>query len=253
MAVIRWNFPNGSNGDALTAPLAGGDTTGLVGGVATLSNEQYLAGVSSLSAKFDSTVGGSLWYAKEGLSSTSFAYDFYMYIETRLGGTVYVAWAGASALSRALGVMVGGSQNRLILRDGAADVWQGAANGLPDDAWVRVSVFGTCGVGTGTARVVSYLGHSTTPLEDSGLLTGLSTQTSIDRIRMGGKAATTSITGGVVYFGSWAYDTAATGLIGPYSAGTTRQWYQRNAGAWAPVTAQKRESGSWSPKTTYLK
>ena len=253
MAVIRWSFPNGTNNDTLTGPLAGGDTVDLTGGTAIISNEQSLAGVSSLSAKFDLTVGGSLWYAKESLTGTSYAYDFYLYITTTFGGTVSVGWAGASASARSLSVSIGGSQQRLNLNDSTGTIWQGAVAALPTNAWIRISVFGTCGVGTGTGRVAWYLGHSTTPQEDSGLLTNLSTQTSLNRIRIGGKATATSVVGGVCYFGSWAYDTAATGLIPPYTTGTSVTPWLRGAGTWMPVSMRERDAGAWNPRNTLLK
>ena len=217
MAVFRWNFPNGSNGDTLTAPLAGADTTNFSAGTPTLSNTHVLAGMNTLSARFTLDASGHLWYAKEGLSATSYAYDVYLYLTTRLGGMVYIGWAGLGSAARSLGVQIGGSQNRVGFNDGDGAIYSSGGEAFPDNTWIRFSVFGTCGAGTGTGRLVWYAGHSTMPMGDTGLLTNLNTQTSIDRIRIGGKAASGAVTGGELYIGSWAYDTAATGLIGPYS------------------------------------
>lgn len=216
MAVIRWNFPNGSHNDTLTTTLAGADTLNFTGGAAILSSDQSLSGISSLSARFTSNLGGHFWVAKEGLATAQYAYDIYVYISTRVGGSVYLAWAGASSSARSLGILING-QNKLTLNDSTATVaWEGAPEVLPDNTWVRISVWGNCT--TGEARCAWYLGHSTTPSETSGLLTGLSIQAGIDRIRWGGKAASSTVTVGDIYFGSWAYDTAATGLIGPADA-----------------------------------
>lgn len=252
MAVIRWNFPNGNDGDTLTAPLAGADTTNFAAGTPTLSNVQTLSGMNTLSARFTLNAVGHLWYAKEGLSATSYAYDLYVYIVTRMGGNVYIGWAGLGSAPRSLGIVIG-AQNNVILNDGAGTVYSSGNEAFPDNAWIRFSVFGTCGAGTGTGRLAWYLGHDTTPLGDTGLLTNLSTQTSIDRIRIGGKAATSSVASGEVYIGSWAYDTTATELIGPYNAGVSVAWLAMVDGAWASVTARKRQSGGWQPLNSFLK
>lgn len=213
MAVVRWNFPNGSHNDSLTAALAGADTSNFTGGTAILSSDQFLSGVSTLSARFTTTLGGHFWVAREGLSATQYAYDIYVYISTRVGGTVYLAWAGASSSARSLGVIING-QNKISLNDSTATAaWEGAPEVLPDNTWVRISVWGNCT--TGEAQCAWYLGHSTTPVESSGLLTGLSIQSGIDRIRWGGKAASSSVVAGDIYFGSWAYDTTASGLLAP--------------------------------------
>lgn len=251
MAVIRWNFPDGAHNDTLTPVLAGADTVNLTGGSGILSNEQALAGGSGLSAKFSLVTTGHLWFAKEGLSATSYAYDVYLYISTRMGGDIYVGWAGASSSARSLGVIVSAT-NGLTLNDSAGAVWQGVGGALPDNTWIRIAVFGTCGVGTGTARVAWFLGHDTAPQEDSGLLSNLSTQASVNRIRIGGKAASSGVSAGVSYIGSWAYDTTATDLLAPYGADASAVWYRRDTGIWVSIAARQRVSGSWQTKSTHV-
>lgn len=253
MAVVRWNFPNGTNGNTLTAPLAGADTTNFAAGTPTLSSTQVLAGMNTLSARFTLDAGGHLWYAKEGLSATAYAYDFYLYLAARTGGTVYAGWAGLGSSGRSLGVIIGGSQNLVSLSDSTGTIYTSGVEAFPDNTWIRFSVFGTCGAGTGTGRLAWYAGHSTTPIGDTGLLTNLNTQTSIDRIRIGGKAASSSVTGGEMYFGSWAYDTAAAGLIGPYNVGISVAWLTMADGVWESVTARQRQSGSWQTLNSFLK
>ena len=251
MAAIRWTFPDGAHSDVLTAPLAGADSSNFSGGTAMLSSDYVLAGMNMLSAKFNLTVNGHLWYAKEGLSATSYAYDLYMYQTIRTGGRVYIAWAGSSSSARSIGIFAGGLQNEISLNDSTGTVWSSSTEAFPDNTWIRFSVYCTCGAGTGTARLVWYHGHDTTPMGDTGLLTNLSTQTSIDRIRIGGKASISGITSGELYFASWAYDSAATGLIAPFSADS--QWNRRNGGVWTPLTANERDAGAWSVRTTNVK
>lgn len=254
MAVVRWNFPNGSNGDPLTAALAGADSENFTGGTATLSNDRSISGISSLSARFLLQEGGHFWVSKDGLSATSYAYDLYVNVATRLGGNVFVAWAGNGSAPRSLGVMFGGSQNTIGLRDSDGDIWSGTSGVIPDNTWIRISVFGTCGVGTGTAKLAWYYGSDTEPAEESPLLTGLNTQTSIDRIRIGGKAASSSIASGDIYIGSWAYDTSATDFIPPIGAESpAATWQRRQSGVWVPASVQMRTSGSWQLKDPSVK
>lgn len=254
MAVVRWNFPNGSSGDLLTPELAGADSMNFGdSGTPTLSNSYPIDGVGLLSARFSLDGGGHLWVARDGLSATSYAYQFYAYQdEGGPGGNVHMGWAGASSSARSLAVMMGGSQGRLQLYDSTGAVWSNdySANPVPVNQWVRVSVYGTCesaeGAADGTGRVAWYLGHDVTPQEESPLVTGLTTHTLIDRIRVGGKAASSSVVGGVVHIGSWAYDTAATGLIGPaVQSWQAASWQRRSAGGWGPMVVRKRQDGVW--------
>lgn len=253
MAVIRWTFPSGNNGDTLTAPLAGADTTNFAAGTPTLSNAQVLAGMNTLSARFTNDLGGHLWYAKESLSATAYAYDVYYYTAARANGVAYVAWAGLGSSGRSLGVIIGGSTNTISFNDSTGTIWTSGAESYPDNTWIRFSVYGTCGAGTGTGRLAWYAGHSTTPMGDTGLLTNISTQVSIDRIRIGSKAASSAVTGGEFYVGSWAYDPAATGLIPPFSSGTALIPWLRSAGTWIPGSMRERDTGAWSPRTPNLK
>ena len=260
MAVVRWNFPNGSNGDLLTPELAGADSVEAgSGSVPTISTDHPLAGVGDLSARFilDGDAGGT-WVAKEGLAATSFAYDLYLYTPDSLGGSVYIGWAGMSSWQRSISVLMTGTQRIISLRHNInIDAWQGSV-AIPNNTWIRLSIYGTSetseGAGDGTGRVAWYLGHDVTPQEDSGLITGLETHPFIDRIRVGGKASPTSVTGGVLYMSSWAYDTEATGLIGPaVQAWQEASWQRRSSGVWGPMTIRKRESGAWQDNGSSIK
>lgn len=212
MATIRWSFPDGSDGDSLTAALAGGDTTSLGGGVSTLSDDQTLIG--PLSAKMTGTASGHQWWAKEGLSSTAYSIDAYVYLTTAHSGQSYIMWAGSSSSARSAGIaMTTGRLLRLI--DSAGTVrWESSA--IPLNTWVRVSMYVTCHASTGTVSAAWYLGYDTTPQQSSGTIGSLNTLASIDRIRLGFKAATTTATG-EIFFSSWAYDPVATGFPTPYT------------------------------------
>ena len=253
MAAIRWTFPDGAHSDVLTAPLAGADSSNFSGGTATLSSDHVLAGMNTLSAQCINTGTGHLWFAKDGLSATSYAYDIYLYMTTRTGGNLYIGWAGACSSARSLGLQIGGSQNRVALADSTGQIWQSDGEAFPDNTWIRFSLFGTCDPAVGTGRVAWFAGHSTSPMGDSGLLTDLDTGASIDRIRIGGKAASSAVATGEVYIGSWAYDTVASDLIPPFGTPTpSGVWHQRSGGGWSPVTAQRRDTGAWQPVATQV-
>ena len=254
MATVRWNFPNGTNAEPLTAALAGASNSDFTGGNASISTDRSVSGAGGRSARFLLQASGALMVSREGISASSYAYDVYLNVSTRLGGNIYVGWAGATSSTRSTGIRFGGSLNNIALQDTTATaVWTGTAGMIPDNTWVRMSVFATCesfdGAADGTARLAWYLGSDTVPQEDSGLITGLSTRASIDRIRIGGKAASSSVATGEVYVGSWAYDTTATSLIPPIGAeAPVAAWQRRQAGAWVSANVQVRASGAWQLK-----
>jgi len=212
MAVTRWNFPSGSHGDTLTNTLAGADTVSFAGGTAALSNTQTLVG--SLSAHLTSTATGNLWWAKESLSATAWAADIYLYLVTTPGGNSYVIWAGNSSSVRSCGIVL--TTTRLLRVVDSANTTQWTSSAIPLNTWVRISLYATCHASAGTAVAAWYLGNDTTPQQTSGTLTALPTLASIDRIRVGLKAASAG-SGGQGFISSWAYDPAATGLIAPYT------------------------------------
>ena len=255
MAVVRWNFPNGSNGEVLTNALTGTNHNSLDGGTYELSTAQsYAALGSGKSAHFIKSATGAQYLGVSGLSATSFAFDVYVYMVAKTSGT-YIIWSGASSSLRAIALQYNPSGNLTMIHGtGVTPVWT-STTVIPLNTWVRYSVYLTCDPTVGTARVQWYdLSVSdTTPVEDSGTVSSLNTQSVIDRVRFGGSAASTSQIGQELYFSSWAYDTAATGLMPPYSAGTPANWRLRNAGAWTPVSARERESGAWSARTTNIK
>lgn len=217
MAVVRWNFPDGANSDSLTNALAGATANTIGGGVAEISTAQSLAEAGSgKSAHFVKSVTGHQWFMVDGLSTTAYAYDIYVYYVAS-ASNVYLIWAGASSSARSTGVQINGTDHFTLWHSGG-EAWEGSV-AVPHDTWVRVSVYATCDGTVGTARIAWYLGSSTTPQEDSGTITNLNTQANIDRIRYGGSAASTSTTGTEVYVGSWAYDTSAAGLMLPISTG----------------------------------
>lgn len=214
MAVTRWNFTDGADGEVLTPALAGADTSLTTGGVMTLSDDYPLiAGAKGV--RVQGTQSGHVWWAKEGLSATSYAIDVYLYIPTGTAGPNggYVIWAGASSSAASLRLDVF-TDRTIRFRTGDVAIAWTSPNAIPYDTHVRISVFVTCSPTTGTVRVQWFENGSSVPVDDSGTLTGLNTQASIDRIRVGAKAATASIIN-EFWINSWAYDPVATDLIPP--------------------------------------
>ena len=248
MAVIRWNFPNGNDTDALTPALAGADTTNVTGGPATISTTQAIIGTRSTYMLSNAT--GHIWFAKESLSTTTVAVDMYLYIATAPSAEFYQIWCGSSSSTRSVGIRMLPDRTLRLSDNASTSLWTSSA--IPLASWVRISLYATINATTGTALAEWYNGHSTTAQSSSGTLTGLNTGTNVDRIRVGFKAASATGTGDG-YVGSWAYDTAATGLIAPYSAGTAVTTRRRDAGAWTTLAPQLRVAGTWQAKTGYKK
>lgn len=244
----RWLFPSGADGDTLTAPLAGADTIDLAGGTGTLSDDHSLTG-TGLSALMTGVDAGHQWWAVEGLTSTAYAVDAYLLLpasDPPAGTNAYIIWGGASSSARSSGIQLRIDRTFRLLGNGSTVHWTSGT--LPTDTTIRISVYVTCSATTGTLRVQWFdLSISdSTPQGDSGTITGVDTQTSIDRIRIGRKAASVAGTG-AIYFMSWAYDVAATGLLAGWTpTGSTTG----TLAAGTPATAVAVPTSAWSGTTS---
>jgi len=212
MGVVRWNFPDGSNAETLTAPLAGCNAVMLNGGLAEISTLESLSEAETgKSARFVKSAAGHHWVAQEFSAVTRYAYDIYVKFKS-FGNNAYLIWAGATSSLRSTGVFISSERFRLAV-DGNTNLWTSSVN-IPANTWVRLSVWADCA--TGEVRCAWYLGSETTPQDDSGILTGAALQSNINRIRYGAAAASVGTTGFELYIGSWAYDVEAPlGLIPP--------------------------------------
>ena len=248
MATVRWNFPNGNNGDTLTAPLAGADTINMAGATADISTAQAIIGTKS--AHMVGTVTGHAWFAKESLSTTTVAADMYLYIAAELSASFNIIWCGSSSSVRSVGVRIQANRELQLVNSAGTTLW--ASSIVPMATWVRISLYATINATTGTAVCEWYNGHDTSAQSSSGMLTNVNTGSTVDRIRVGLKSTSVSGTG-EIHIGSWAYDTAAAGLIPPYSTGTSVNWRRRDTGVWTPVSPRERDSGSWSARSTVVK
>lgn len=113
---------------------------------------------------------------------------------------------------------IGDGRLRLTIL-GAAVPWT-STNTIPINQWVRIELRVTAGTSTttGTARLAYYLGDSTTPVEDSGVITGLNTAggtAGFINARIG-KANGASYTGNINTDDPAVYtDADAPGFVGP--------------------------------------
>lgn len=108
---------------------------------------------------------------------------------------------------------------RLTHKGGTA--WTAGAT-FPVNQWVRVELYANQGTGAsdGVARAAYYIGDSSTPVYDSGNVTGLSLGADVGQFsnaRLGKLAASTSP---LMRFDDFAVNTGAdaTGLIGPLTS-----------------------------------
>lgn len=220
MAITRWNFPNGSNGDTLTTALAGATLTSTSGGTMAISTEQAIIGTRS--AKFISNTSGNLFFRRDDLNTATLGLDGYFYLTDAPSSIATLLWIGVSTARSTLVEMTAA---RIIrVRDFASTiVWTGS-QAVPLTTWIRVSLYATPGTSTGEIQLAWYSDHSTTAVEDSGVLTSMDTgSANFTDVRIGSKATGGASTN-TLYIGSWAYDDAASGPIGPYEELTPLMW-----------------------------
>jgi len=218
MAVVRWGFESGNNGDALDSINSTGDTIIATAGTATISTAQKMHGTRS--ALFTgSSANGTLYFTK-GLTATSqLGVDAYIYVTSAPTSEVGFIWIG-DGTTRQVHLAI---TNTMLLRirdgggSGGASVWT-SGSAIPLNTWVRISILCTPGTTTGTVRAAFYLGDSTTAQVDSGVLTNQNTGANpYTMLRIGVKPSTTTVAT-TAYMDDWGYDISATALLPPYGA-----------------------------------
>lgn len=212
MALVRWSFESGVNGDTLTASNAGADSVILTGGTATISTAQAVDGTRSALMNGTST-SGALYLSKTLTSTTQLGADTFLYVTTLPSVETNVIWIG-NGTTRQFSLALA-TDGKIRIRDGAggggANIWTSTAS-LSTNAWYRISIYATQDAANGTIRAAFYSGTSSTPQEDSTLLTARNTGSSpYTALRVGPKASTgTTVVAG--YFDNYGYDTTASGL-----------------------------------------
>lgn len=213
MALVRWDFESGSNGDAITAGNTGSSFVVVTGGTGTISTANSPP-IGTRSISLVATVSsGGIYVAKNSLGGvTSFALDALLYVTTAPSGNVAIFWVGTG--SRMVSVEM--TSTRTLVLKNAAGTTLYTTSAVPAMTWVRVSLFATQNASTGTVRLAFYPSpSSTTATDDSTLLTGRNTgAAAYTDFRVGSKTTTGTQTGSM-QFDAVGYDTAASGLNPP--------------------------------------
>ena len=213
MALVRWGFESGANGNAITGANTAADNVAVTGGTGAISTTQTIEGTRSAYLVGTSTSGVVYWN-KTYTNTTQFAIDTFIYIATLPSAETTILWVGSGS-TRNISLALA-TDGKIRIRDGAggggASIWTSTTN-LAVNAWYRVSIYATQDATSGTVRAAYYTGTATNPTEDSTLLTGRNTGASpFNVFRIGIKSTTGTVTASA-YFDNYGYDTTATGLL----------------------------------------
>lgn len=242
----------GANGNTATSANCGIDIV-TTGGTATLTNTPSGALIGALGVDFvaTSTSGGS-YGGKVGTSGTDYASDMYIWIVSYPSAEIPLLGFYAGTIRQVHLAM--STTGQLIVKDKNFTTIA-TLTAMPTATLLRVAMLSHQDSAAGTIQGCWYTGHSGTPTQDTGTLTGRNTGTaSYDGFRFGAKITTGTQTGEIV-MASYAYDPAAAGLTTPYSSNTAPT---SNAGTdqtvFAGTTFTVNGSGSSDPDgsiTTY--
>ncbi len=212
MALTRWGFESGANGDNLNGVNANADFPVVTGGTAVISTAHTIEGTRSalLTA---TTTSGAVYFQKTVPTTSQLAVDTFIYITTLPTVEVGVVWLGAGA-TRQVHVSAM-NDGRIRLRDasggGGATLWTSTQT-MSLNTWYRIAIYTTPNATTGTVRAALYAGGSSSPIADSTLLTNVNTgATQFETVRIGTKVST-GTTEFIAYFDNYGYDSAATDL-----------------------------------------
>ena len=247
MAVTRWDFPSGTDGDTLATTLAGSHTINSAGGTSVIDTDLVVTG-GTRSALMTKTTTGHHWFAKEGLGGPAvLAVDAYVYFHSLPTVDTYIVWIGASSSARNLGFMYRNAAADLrVIGNSTATLMSGFTPSL--NTWYRLSLW--LDRPSGQAAAAIYAEHGTTPLASAGPSTLDVNTANPDRVRIGpGAASNASVW--TISVGSWAYDAdSPAGLLPPAGSGGSTDYDETPddpAGITDSVTADLTSGAQLTP------
>jgi hypothetical protein len=222
MAILTNSAEGGTNSTVVTVGNSGGvsgDPFSWVQSTVQYTTAQAAhGGVAFRWVGAASTDAGSVAY---GISGATMAVSTYFRLSdtTQPGSLLYRL--GVSGVSDgAAQVFWSGGAGNLNLRSRSVTHWT-SPSPLPENQWIRVELYATAGSSTttGSLRLAYYLGDSTTPTGDSGLITGINVAEAVgafNEITVGKSSLQAYV--GDFYWDSIQVRTGAdaTGLIGPW-------------------------------------
>lgn len=203
----------GNSGDNATSGNSGANVI-TTGGTATLTDTPAGARIGALAALMTATTtSGGVYVGKDLTAGLDYAADRYLYITAYPSAEIPIlAFLGGGI--RMVSVALSATGQILIKDKPFATI--ATLPAVPLNTLIRVAMYSHMDSVAGTVQVAWFTGHSTTPTQDSGLLTGRNTGTaSFESIRFGIKTST-GVQTGADTIASYAYDDAATGLTSPY-------------------------------------
>lgn len=203
----------GANGDNATVTNSGANVI-VTGGTATLTDAPAGALIGSLAAFMTATTtSGGVYVGKNTTLGNDYAADRYLYLTAYPSAEIPIlAFLGGGVRMVSLALS---STGQVLVKDKPFTTIA-TLPAVPLNTLIRVAMYSHMDGAAGTIQAAWYTGHSATPTQDSGLLTGRNTGTaSFDSIRFGIKTST-GVQTGTDTIASYAYDETAIGLTTPY-------------------------------------
>ncbi len=213
MALTRWGFESGTNGDVLNGTNANADFAVVTGGTATISTAQKFEGTRA-ALMTATTTSGSVYFQKTVTTTSQLGVDAFIYLTALPTTESGIIWVGNGATRQChLAIATDG---KIRIRDGGgsggASLWTSTAS-MALSTWYRVSFFATQDATAGTIRAAFYAGSSASPIDDSTLLTGRNTGASQYTLFRIGPKVSTGTGEETLYVDYYGYDSAATSLL----------------------------------------
>ncbi len=213
--VVRQKFTTGNDGDTITAGNTGASGVILTGGTAVIDTDVYYSATRSVFGDGTTTSGAVYWNLSHAQVDT-YAADLYINLTALPSAEMAILWVGNGA-TRNLSLNIT-TTGQLRIRDaggaGGVNIWTSTAT-VSTGLWYRYSIFATQHATAGTVRGAFFASNTSTPLDDSTLLTGKATGASpYNQTRWGIKAGVgvTTMSGNI---DDYAYDLGPSDLIPP--------------------------------------
>lgn len=218
MTLLKQSFETATLGGSISTTNPSGDTVfnqvNIAGAAAVIDNTHTSQGTQSV--KFTpvaSSVDSARW---SGLSSTAFATSFYLWIDTLPTAETWFASITSGGTRVLLLELSNTGKFRAIDTRGTGTPAWTATNNFPTSQWVRVEAYATVAASGATLNVAYYLGDSTTAVDSLSVTSAQTGSTAADTIIFG--KGDSGAYASAFWMDGLQFQTAATGLIGPYPA-----------------------------------
>jgi hypothetical protein len=210
MALTKYGFESGNNGDTATPGNTGAGFITATGGTLTISTAWAHAGTRSMRGVATST-SGSVYGQWVIAAQTAFYAEMWLYLTGTASAEVGFFWYGTGS-TRA--ISLNGTVERFLRVRDAAGASMVTSTVMPLNTPIKVKVFSTQNATTGTLRCAwSDTPPYATYNWDSGTLTGKNTgAAAYDTIRVGAKTSVSTTTWADIFIDDWGWEGGLAGF-----------------------------------------